>query len=99
PIGKLRDGDLIEIEIDCRGLVGRLDFVGTSDCVVTPEEGIRLLYEREQTVPLHADPQLPPETRLWALLQQLGGGTWGGCVYDVEAVAAALQNRIASPPV
>jgi len=94
PVGKLRDGDLIEIEINCRELTGRLDFVGTPDSPVTPEEGARILSERVPSVALHADPQLPPETRLWALLQQLGGGTWGGCVYDVEAVAAALQKSV-----
>jgi hypothetical protein len=27
---------------------------------------------------------------LWALLQAAGGGTWGGCVYDLEALARRL---------
>ena len=31
--------------------------------------------------------------RLWAALQQVGGGTWGGCVYDVDAIIAALGPR------
>ena len=30
------------------------------------------------------------DTRLWAALQDASGGTWGGCVYDVDAVLAAL---------
>ncbi len=97
PVGKLRDGDLIEIHIDCIGLTGRLDFIGTPDAIVSPEEGARILTERVPSVSLQPDPNLPPETRLWALLQQLGGGTWGGCVYDVEAVASALQKQIFTP--
>jgi hypothetical protein len=36
---------------------------------------------------------LPADTRLWAVLQQVGGGTWGGCVYDVEAIEKRLSAR------
>ena len=25
-------------------------------------------------------------------LQRIGGGTWGGCVYDVDAIVAALTR-------
>ena len=35
---------------------------------------------------------LPADTRLWAALQQAGGGTWGGCVYDVDAITRALER-------
>ena len=41
---------------------------------------------------LHADDALPADTRLWAALQRLGGGTWGGCVYDVDKIVAALEQ-------
>ena len=41
---------------------------------------------------LAPDPDLPADTRLWAALQRVGGGTWGGCVYDVDAIVAALQG-------
>jgi hypothetical protein len=51
----------------------------------------KVLAEREPATPLAADPDIPDDTRLWALLQQVGGGTWGGCVYDVAAVEAALK--------
>lgn len=91
PIGKLRDGDLIRIEIDTRNLTGSLNFIGTPGKEVTPEAGARILAEREPAYPLHCDPNLPPETRLWALLQRAGGGTWAGCVYDVDKIAAALE--------
>ncbi len=37
-------------------------------------------------------PSLPADTRLWAALQQASGGIWGGCVYDVDAVIAALGH-------
>jgi hypothetical protein len=35
---------------------------------------------------------LPDDTRLWAALQRIGG-TWGGSVYDVEAIVAGLAGR------
>ena len=31
------------------------------------------------------------KTRLWAALQQASGGTWAGCVYDVDRIVAALE--------
>lgn len=91
PIGKLRDGDLIQIEIDTRNLTGTLNFVGTREQSVTPEEGARILAERTPAKPLHCDPNMPPDTRLWAMLQRAGGGTWAGCVYDVDKIAEALE--------
>ncbi len=91
PIGKLHDGDLIQIEIDTRNLTGSLNFIGTREQPVTPEEGAMILTARTPAKPLHCDPKLPPETRLWALLQRAGGGTWAGCVYDVDKIAAALN--------
>jgi len=35
----------------------------------------------------------PPETRLWAALQRLGGGTWGGCVFDVDKIVERLEAK------
>ena len=92
PIGKLRDGDLIQIEIDTRNLTGTLNFVGTPEERLSPVAGAKVLAERTPSQPLHCDPNLPPETRLWALLQRAGGGTWAGCVYDVDKIAAALTG-------
>jgi putative YjhG/YagF family dehydratase len=91
PIGKVKDGDLIEIMIDRNNLVGTINFVGTPDRRVSPEEGATILSQRSPSVPLHADPDLPEDTRLWAMLQAAGGGTWGGCVYDVNAIGKALM--------
>ena len=45
------------------------------------------------TRPFQADPKLPADTRRWAALQQVGGGTWGGCVFDVEAILARLGGH------
>lgn len=94
PIGKLRDGDVIHIEVDTRNLTGRLDFIGESGRTFTPEDGAKILAARKPAVPLCADARIPDETRLWAMLQRVGGGTWGGCVYDTDAIIRTLQAGI-----
>ncbi|MHB8970418.1 MAG: YjhG/YagF family D-xylonate dehydratase [Pirellulaceae bacterium] len=93
PLSKVHDGDWIRIEVDRIQLTGRVDMVGTTAGQVTAEEGARLLAERAPHPALRPDPDLPDETRLWAALQRLGGGTWGGCIYDVDRIVAALQDR------
>jgi hypothetical protein len=50
-----------------------------------------VLVEREPRPDLEPDEMLPDDTRLWAALQSVGGGTWGGCVYDVDAILNALK--------
>jgi xylonate dehydratase len=92
PIGKLRDGDLIQIVIDRNALIGSVDLVGEDDRAYGPEEGARVLAARPARPDLAPHPALPNDTRLWAALQQAGGGTWGGCVYDVDAIIAALGH-------
>jgi len=91
PIGKLRDGDRVRIEIDRRRLVGRLDFIGDASQPCTPEEGAAILAARASHPELAPAEGLPDDTRLWAALQQLGGGTWGGCIYDTESILQALK--------
>lgn len=93
PIGKLKDGDVLDITIDRNALIGSVDFIGEGEERFSPEDGAKRLAARQPTVDLQPDPDLPPETRLWALLQQLGGGTWGGCVYDVDALENAIRPR------
>ena len=90
PIGRVLEGDRIRIVVDRNRLEGSLDLVGHDGREYGPEEGARVLAARTPRPDLAPDPDLPDDTRLWALLQQTGGGTWGGCVYDVDAVAAAL---------
>jgi xylonate dehydratase len=91
PIGRLRDGDLIRIVVDRVKLEGSLDLVGADGVEFGPEEGGRVLSRRPPHPRLSPDPDLPDDTRLWAALQNVGGGTWGGCVYDTDAIIAALR--------
>lgn len=92
PIGKVRDGDLIRIEVDRVNLIGSLDMVGEGETVYGPEQGATVLAGRPPRPDLAPHPALPADTRLWAALQQAGGGTWGGCVYDVDAIVAAIAR-------
>jgi putative YjhG/YagF family dehydratase len=98
PIGKLCDGDLVEIVIDGVGMTGSVNLVGTAGVVQGREWGAEELRQRLPRPDLAPDPGLPDDTRLWAALQELGGGTWGGCVYDVDAVLAALAARVGEFP-
>ncbi|MBO9606178.1 MAG: YjhG/YagF family D-xylonate dehydratase [Paenibacillaceae bacterium] len=91
PIGKLRDGDLVEIAIDLRRLEGRVDFVGEADRTYTPQEGAAVLAAREPHPGLAPDVDLPDDTRLWAALQAVSGGTWKGCTYDTDRIIALLE--------
>ncbi len=90
PIGRVRDGDTIRIAIDRTRLEGSVDLVGEGERRFSPEEGARVLTARPPRPDLAPDPDLPADTRLWAALQAASGGTWGGCVYDVDAIARAL---------
>ncbi len=92
PVGKLRDGDLVRIVIDRNSLVGTVDFVGEGERAYTPSEGALVLAARQPHPDLRPDKDLPDDTRLWAALQRVGGGTWGGCVYDVEKIVEALKT-------
>jgi len=92
PIGKLVEGDRVRIVIDRNRLEGSIDLVGHGDREWDAAEGARVLAGRAVRPDLAADPDLPPETRLWAALQAVGGGTWGGCVYDVDAITEALER-------
>jgi len=94
PIGKVREGDLIEIVIDRLNLTGSVNLIGEGATVYGAEQGERVLAERPPRSDLAPHPALPDDTRLWAALQQAGGGTWGGCVYDVDAIVAALTRGL-----
>jgi putative YjhG/YagF family dehydratase len=91
PIGKLRDGDLIEIVIDRVRLEGSVNLVGVGERRFSPEEGARLLAERTAHPDLAPDPDLPAATRLWAALQQVSGGPWGGAVHDVQRILEVIE--------
>jgi putative YjhG/YagF family dehydratase len=90
PIGKVRDGDHVQIIIDRNKLEGTINLIDDGSI----ERGTRILAERALRDDLAPDPNLPEDTRLWAALQAAGGGTWGGCVYDTDAIVAALRVAV-----
>jgi len=90
PLGRVREGDTIQIIIDRVRLEGRIDLVGHDGQRYTPEEGAAVLAARSPHPDLAPDPDLPDDTRLWAALQNISGGAWGGCVYDVDAILEVL---------
>jgi len=92
PVGKLRDGDILEIVIDRNKLEGHVNFTGENGESFDSEEGRLRLLHRPLRTDLRPDPRLPEDTRLWAALQQASGGIWGGCVYDPEAIISKIQG-------
>jgi putative YjhG/YagF family dehydratase len=81
PIGKVREGDLIEIVIDRVKLEGSVN-------VMIPKHELTARPFRDDLAP---DPDLPPSTLLWAALQNASGGAWAGCVFDVEEINRRLH--------
>ena len=94
PIGKLIEGDQIQIRVDRNQLEGSIDLVGHGARIFGAEAGTQVLAERLPRPDLSPDDLLPDDTRLWAALQSVGGGTWGGCVYDVDAIIETLEAGI-----
>ena len=82
PIGKLRDGDKVKIEINKDHCVGRIDYVGDVD----------VFQKRPMNPNLKEDPNMPESVKLWAALQNTGGGTWGGCVPNVREIIKKLNS-------
>jgi xylonate dehydratase len=93
PIGKVLDGDMIRIVIDRKRLEGRIDFLGPAGNELSLEVATKMLEARSLRPDLQPNPALPADTRLWAALQAACGGTWGGCVYDVDSICARLTSK------
>lgn len=91
PIGRLRDGDVLEIIIDREKLVGQVNLVGVEGRDLSPEEAAQVLQGRSPHPMLHPRADLPDDTRLWAALQSVSGGPWAGAVYDVDAILHVLE--------
>ena len=89
PIGKVRDGDTIEITIDRVKLEGSVNLLDHHGNVLEAAA----LDARAPRADLAPDPALPEDTRLWAALQNASGGTWGGCVFDVQTIEKILAKR------
>jgi len=102
PLGKVRDDDWIEIVIDRNRLEGAVNFAGDREQRLEPTAAAAVLASRDPHPGLAPDPALPPETRLWAALQEASGGTWAGAVFDVEAILRVLdagrRAMATSPP-
>jgi putative YjhG/YagF family dehydratase len=92
PIGRLRNGDLIGIVVDRQTLEGSIDLVGVDGAPgpLGVEEARRILAQREPHPDLAPDPALPDDTRIWAALQDVSGGTWGGAVFDADAILRVM---------
>lgn len=90
PIGRLREGDTVQIIIDTLNLEGTVDLIGHNGDVYGAAKGAGVLARRSMTARVSPDERLPDDTRLWAALQAAGGGTWGGCVYDVDRIVELL---------
>lgn len=98
PIGKVRDGDLIRIEVNRQTLEATVEMVGENGSNAGPGRGSEILKARAPHPRLAPNSALPDDTRLWAALQQIGGGTWGGCVYDVDQILGRLQVTGSNKP-
>ncbi|MCY4534659.1 MAG: YjhG/YagF family D-xylonate dehydratase, partial [Bryobacterales bacterium] len=94
PLGKLVAGDIVRVEIDCRRLRGSVDLVGHEGSEFGAVRGSEVLSSRRSREDLAPHPDMPDDTRLWAALQACSGGTWKGCVYDVDAITAALERSV-----
>ena len=91
PIGKIKDNDLIEIKIDTSRLCGTIDFVGVNENKLSPEQARKTLEARAPNENLKPDVRLHADTHLWATLQNISGGTWGGAVYDSQKIIEVIK--------
>jgi xylonate dehydratase len=91
PLGKLRDGDRLRLVIDRNTNTGSVDFIGDGSRAFTPEEAAAELARRPSRADLAPHENLPADTQLWAALQAASGGTWGGCVFDADAILGKLR--------
>lgn len=91
PIGKLQEGDIIELIVDTVNLEGKINFIGNEAQPLSYEEGAKVLAKRQVNSELKPDPNLPDDTRLWAALQSVTGGTWAGSVYNIDEIIKTIN--------
>jgi len=91
PIGRVQDGDIVEIIIDRNALSGSINVVGVDGEINGSDWGDTELDRRTEPEDLAPHPQLPDDSRLWAALQSASGGTWGGCVFDVDIIVETIE--------
>jgi dihydroxyacid dehydratase/phosphogluconate dehydratase len=97
PLGKLRDGDTLRVRIDTRKLEGSVDFIRSASTTpdLSPTAELAARPASEKLIP---NPNIPADTELWAALQSVSGGSWGGCVYDVPRIKQLLTSATSSSP-
>ena len=91
PIGKIEDGDMLNIVIDRTNLEGTIDLVGKNGENRGALWGQDELNRRQAPDDLKPHERIPDDSRLWAALQDASGGTWGGCVFDVDKIIETLE--------
>lgn len=97
PIGKLRDGDIIEILVDTRNLTGSLNLISDANgYIADAAAGAAVLAARPPHPDLRPHSLLPDDTRLWAALQEASGGTWRGAIYDVDRIVETITAGLAA---
>ena len=77
-----------------------MNLVGENFLEQSADDGSRILDARPPRPDLAPDPGLPADTRIWAALQDVSGGTWGGAVYDADAILKVIEagkRSIADP--
>ena len=96
PIGKVMDGDVIDIVVDRRDLTGHVNLVAAGGRELEAGEARQLLADRPAHPGLRAHADLPDDTRLWAALQAASGGPWAGCVYDVDRIIKIINAGLSA---
>ena len=90
-VNTINSGRIHIIEPDLDILVRSAVNSGNLKASLTPEEGARELAMRQTHPDLHAHDFLPDDTRLWAALQSVSGGTWKGCIYDTDKIIEVIN--------
>ena len=87
-----RLASLGELPLDeLTGLLGPIGQADTPEDQRSAELGANVLAERRLRPDLAPHAELPDDTRLWAALQAVCGGTVAGCVYDVDTIIETLE--------
>ena len=91
PIGKLVDGDVIEIVIDRNTLEGRVNLVAAGGKALDAAAAERLLRDAAGAPrPRAARQAARRHAAVGGAAAGVSGGTWGGCVYDVDRIIEVI---------
>ncbi|MCP4296890.1 MAG: hypothetical protein GY786_14910 [Proteobacteria bacterium] len=96
PYGRVRDGDIIDIYLNRKKPEGSINIMGDSSIALENadiELGNSILEKRSPREDLAAHPDMPKSVRLWSILQESGGGIWGGCVNDVDSICKSFNHN------